>query len=62
MILKKCDKCGEIVDITNATDDEVGEANISVKMNEEGWNYRNLHLCKDCTQKLIEWISISRKE
>ena len=67
MILRKCDMCGsmrEIGDGLNQVPQVPGEAitNINIKKNEKEWDFLEYALCKDCTKKLIEWISIGRNK
>ena len=62
MILRKCDVCGKMEEVGDDINQKPEEALISIKKNEEDWDFWTYNLCKDCTNKLVEWIAIGRNK
>ena len=61
MILRMCDRCGSTETIDEICNDETNEAVISIKVDgDRCYKYNTHHLCKNCTDKLIEWIVAGR--
>lgn len=56
MYQKMCDKCGTIIPNAPAESQWVGPEVMIRELISNPFDLRDIHLCKDCTERFLDWL------